>query len=266
MANDLLKHIKIEMTIVAVYRIPLTDPTIQSLMMLRITPLLRLVFIAACFLTLTATQSAKAAVLATYDLNSATGTTLPVTPVAAGYTISPMSAIGVPGTAFSNHFYFNNWNATFNPAKYLSLTVGNPAAYRLTDISFSVETSVVAPATVIVRSSADGFASDIASFSWTNDLITDVSLSLASIGTRTGNTELRFYFLTPAAGTSTGIANHQPPGPGSGTPDIGVDVTLNGNLVTATAPASIPTLSEWALIFLSSIVAMFGLARMRLRR
>lgn len=266
MANDLLKHIKIEMTIVAVYRIPLTDPTIQSLMMLRITPLLRLVFIAACFLTLTATQSAKAAVLATYDLNSATGTTLPVTPVAAGYTISPMSAIGVPGTAFSNHFYFNNWNATFNPAKYLSLTVGNPAAYRLTDISFSVETSVVAPATVIVRSSADGFASDIASFSWTNDLITDVSLSLASIGTRTGNTELRFYFLTPAAGTFTGIANHQPPGTGSGTPDIGVDVTLNGDLVTATAPASIPTLSEWALIFLSSIVAMFGLARMRLRR
>ena len=177
-----------------------------------------------------------------------------------------MSAIGVPGTAFSNHFYFNNWNATFNPAKYLSLTVGNPAAYRLTDISFSVETSVVAPATVIVRSSADGFASDIASFSWTNDLITDVSLSLASIGTRTGNTELRFYFLTPAAGTFTGIANHQPPGTGSGTPDIGVDVTLNGDLVTATAPASIPTLSEWALIFLSSIVAMFGLARMRLRR
>lgn len=232
----------------------------------RITPLLRLVFIAACFLTLAATQSAKAAVIATYDLNSAIGTTLPVTPVAAGYTISPMSAIGVPGTAFSNHFYFNNWNATLNPAKYLSLTVGNPAAYRLTDISFSVETSVVAPATVIVRSSADGFASDIASFSWTNDLITDVSLSLASIGTRTGNTELRFYFLTPAAGTSTGIANHQPPGPGSGTPDIGVDVTLNGNLVTATAPASIPTLSEWALIFLSSIVAMFGLARMRLRR
>ena len=266
MANDLLKHIIIEMTIVAVYRIPLTDPTIQSLMMRRITPLLRLVFIAACFLTLTATQSAKAAVLATYDLNSATGTTLPVTPVAAGYTISPMSAIGVPGTAFSNHFYFNNWNATFNPAKYLSLTVGNPAAYRLTDISFSVETSVVAPATVIVRSSADGFASDIASFSWTNDLITDVSLSLASIGTRTGNTELRFYFLTPAAGTFTGIANHQPPGTGSGTPDIGVDVTLNGDLVTATAPASIPTLSEWALIFLSSIVAMFGLARMRLRR
>ena len=266
MANDLLKHIKIEMTIVAVYRIPLTDPTIQSLMMLRITPLLRLVFIAACFLTLTATQSAKAAVIATYDLNSATGTTLPVTPVAAGYTISPMSAIGVTGTAFSNHFYFNNWNATLNPAKYLSLTVGNPAAYRLTDISFSVETSVVAPATVIVRSSADGFASDIASFSWTNDLITDVSLSLASIGTRTGNTELRFYFRTPAAGTFTGIANHQPPGTGSGTPDIGVDVTLNGDLVTATAPASIPTLSEWALIFLSSIVAMFGLARMRLRR
>ena len=174
-----------------------------------------------------------------------------------------MSAIGLNGAAFSNHFYFNNWNATLNPAKYLSLTVGNPAPYRLTDISFSVETSTVAPATVIVRSSADGFASDIASFSWSNDIVTDVTLSLAPIGTRTGNTELRFYFLTPAAGTDTGIANHQPPGAGAGLPDIGLDVTLNGDLVTA--PASIPTLSEWALIILSSIVAMFGLARMRFR-
>ena len=231
--------------------------------MLRTTPFLRLVFIATCFLALTATQSVKAAVLATYELDSATGTTLPVTSVATGYTISPMSAIGVSGTAFSNHFYFSNWNATLNPAKYLSLTVGNPASYRLTNISFSVETSTVAPATVIVRSSADGFASDIASFSWSNDIVTDVTLSLAPIGTRTGNTELRFYFFTPAPSTSTGIANHQPPGAGSGLPDIGVDVTLNGDLVTA--PASIPTLSEWALIILSSIVAMFGLARMRFR-
>ena len=231
--------------------------------MLRTTHFLRLVFIATCFLALTATQSVQAAVLATYELNSATGTTLPVTSVATGYTISPMSAIGVSGAAFSNHFYFSNWNATLNPAKYLSLTVGNPAAYRLTNISFSVETSTVAPATVIVRSSADGFASDIASFSWSNDLVTDVTLSLAPIGTRTGNTELRLYFVTPAPGTSTGIANHQPPGLGFGTPDIGVDVTINGDLVTA--PASIPTLSEWALIILTSIVAMFGLARMRFR-
>lgn len=231
--------------------------------MLRNTSFLRSVFIAACFLALTAAHSAKAAVLATYDLNSATGTTLPVTPVAVGYTVSSMSAIGLNGAAFSNHFYFNNWNATLNPAKYLSLTVGNPAPYRLTDISFSVETSTVAPATVIVRSSADGFASDIASFSWSNDIVTDVTLSLAPIGTRTGNTELRFYFFTPAPSTSTGIANHQPPGAGSGLPDIGVDVTLNGDLVPA--PASIPTLSEWALIILSSIVAMFGLARMRFR-
>ena len=231
--------------------------------MFKTTSFLRLVFIAACFLALTAAHSAKAAVLATYDLNSATGTTLPVTPVAVGYTVSSMSAIGLNGAAFSNHFYFNNWNATLNPAKYLSLTVGNPAPYRLTDISFSVETSTVAPATVIVRSSADGFASDIASFSWSNDIVTDVTLSLAPIGTRTGNTELRFYFFTPAPSTSTGIANHQPPGAGSGLPDIGVDVTLNGDLVPA--PASIPTLSEWALIILSSIVAMFGLARMRFR-
>jgi len=53
---------------------------------------------------------------------------------------------------------------------------------------------------------------------------------------------------------------------------VGANTGLNnphggsfGAGATSTAPASIPTLSEWALIGLSSLLAMFGMTRMRRR-
>lgn len=49
---------------------------------------------------------------------------------------------------------------------------------------------------------------------------------------------------------------------GYGTPPITVSITVRAGPVT---PASIPTLSEWGLIGLSSVLAMFGIVRM-LRR
>lgn len=42
--------------------------------------------------------------------------------------------------------------------------------------------------------------------------------------------------------------------------------SLTAAFVSAAAPASIPTLSEWGLIAMSSILAMFGIARIRRRR
>ena len=50
---------------------------------------------------------------------------------------------------------------------------------------------------------------------------------------------------------------------GYGTPPISVSISVGAGPV---APASIPTLSEWGLIGLSSLVAMFGIARMRRRQ
>lgn len=60
---------------------------------------------------------------------------------------------------------------------------------------------------------------------------------------------LEFSAAIPAAWTG---------GAGMGLDAVSLDVTG-----AAAAPASIPTLSEWALIGLSSLLAMFGLARMR---
>jgi hypothetical protein len=46
---------------------------------------------------------------------------------------------------------------------------------------------------------------------------------------------------------------------------MGLDA-VSFDVTGSAAPASIPTLSEWALIGLSSLVALFGIARMRRRQ
>ena len=63
---------------------------------------------------------------------------------------------------------------------------------------------------------------------------------------------LEFSAAIPAAWTNVA---------GMGLDAVSLDVTGS-----AAAPASIPTLSEWALIGLSSLVAMFGIARVRRRQ
>lgn len=211
----------------------------------------------------TAFTAAHAATLATYDLNAVAGSSLPTATVAPGFTVSPMTAVGLPGAPFSNHFYYPGWDTTLNPGKYLTLTVNHAGPYRLSNLSFSTESTVNAPSTVIVRSSKDGFSTNIASFTWPNDLVSDGTLNLTPIGLVNGSVELRFYFLTTGPGVAAGFANHEPPGAGAGLPDIGRDITLTGQ---SGATASVPTLSEWSLILMSSILAMIGIARMRRKR
>lgn len=211
----------------------------------------------------TAFTTASAATLATYDLRFSSGSSMPTATVAPGFSVSPMTAVGVNGSAFDNHFYFSGWDTTLNPGKYLSLTVNHAGPYRLSDLSFSTESTAFAPSTVIVRSSRNGFSADIASFTWPNDLVTDGTLNLAPIGPINGTVELRFYFLTAAPNVAAGFANHETGGAGAGLPDIGRDITLTGQ---SGATASVPTLSEWSLILMSSILAMFGIARMRRKR
>lgn len=208
--------------------------------------------------------AAMAATLASYDLNFASGSTAPSATVEPGFTVTPLTMTGASNAAFSNHFYFQSWDTTLNPAKYLTLTINSPATYRLLNIAFSVESgSIPSSASVIVRSSADGFAANIDSFAWTGELVTDGQLNLSAIGARTGATELRFYFTT-SSNFLAGFANHELPGSGGGLPDIGRDITLTG--VLSTPAASIPTLSEWGLIGLSTTLTLFAAFRMRRRQ
>lgn len=184
-----------------------------------------------------------AAVLATYDLNNANSLTSPVSTVAPGFTFSPLSATGVAGGAFSNHFYFSNWGASVDPGKYLSFSVSNSGPYALGSMTFSVESTITTPATIFVRSSIDSFASDIDSFSWASPTtdVTNGDFDFSALGTLSGVTQFRFYFTTSNSGAYYGFANHESPGAGAGFPDVGRDIVINDSNVVP-EPASLALL------------------------
>ncbi len=69
--------------------------------------------------------------------------------------------------------------------------------------------------------------------------------------------------VTATANATAGTYNVQATIVGVAAPAV---FALTNTMAVAATPASIPTLSEWGLILMSSLVAMFGLARARRRR
>lgn len=200
-----------------------------------------LMFAAAICLT---APSVQATVLATYDLNSATGTTSPVSTVDPGFSFSPLSRSGtLSGSAFSNHFYFANWGTAIDATKYLSLSVSDTTPYSLGLMTFSVESTAPTSSSVFVRSSKDGFASDIDSLVWASPgaEVTNGDFDLSALGVLSGQTELRFYFTAANSSIAVGFANHEVPGAGAGMTDIGRDIVINGSNVVP-EPASLALL------------------------
>ena len=186
-----------------------------------------------------AAPAANALTIATYDLANALTLTLPVTTVAPGFTASNMTATGVSGGAFANHFYFNGWNASPSLTKYFTITLSNPSPYSLTQMTFSAESTGTASASVQVRSSHDSFASMVDSFTWASPgtSVTNGTFNLSAIGPVTGSLTLRFHF----SGTSDtfGFANHECPNAGCGGADVGRDVVIEGNLVPEPSTAAL---------------------------
>lgn len=175
--------------------------------------------------------------IAVYDLVDASGTELPLSSSTAPFTFSSMTAVGLSSVAFSNHFYFSDWEASVNPGKYLTLTVNNPQGYTLNNMTFSVESSGSAEATISVRSSQDSFTADIDAFTWgpTGD-VTNGSFDLSSVGQVSGPLELRFYVVTTDNGSSFGFANHEAGGAGAGSDDIGRDIEIFGTMEVVAVP------------------------------
>jgi len=192
-----------------------------------------------------ASSASNAAVLATYDLAGiVSASALPLTSSAAGFSFSNLTGTNVNGTAFSNHYYSNGWGTVLDPNRYLSLTVNHAGSYSLGLMTFAVESTAGLPSFLYVRSSQDGFASNVDAFDWgsSDTLVTNGDFDLSGLGALSGLTELRFYFTAASTTIDVGFANHEAPGAGAGLPDVGRDIVINGAAV-----ADVPEPSALAL-------------------
>ena len=187
----------------------------------------------------TAFGTANAALLAAYDLTTASGTSVGATFVEPGFTASNLALVNAQNnaSAFSNHFYHNGWDTGLNTSKYYQSTLSSAGAYTLSSADFSLENTGGA-STYWLRSSVDGFATDIASGVFTNGVVTNFSADLSSLGLLTGATTFRWYISAASLGTVAGFANHTCPGAGCGLGDVGQDLAFHG-AVSVPAPATL---------------------------
>lgn len=180
---------------------------------------------------LTSSLAQAGPTIATYDLAPYTGDgTLEATSVAAGYTASAFTpSATLTNQSFDNHFYFTGWSPALDPASYLTMTLSGASPFNLEKMLFSVESTVSTASTVTVRSSQDGFASNVDSFTWSSfdTLVTDGEFDLGALGVVDGSITLRFYFTAIGPQLILGFANHEPPGSGAGLPDVGRDISFS---------------------------------------
>jgi hypothetical protein len=179
-------------------------------------------------------MAANATVMVEYDLAGASGTTLAATTVAGGVSASDLALTNADNgaSAFGNHFYHNGWDTTFNAGKYYEFTLGAGAkTYDLDTMVFSLEEIGGAASTYWLRSSQDGFAANLATGGFTGGLVTDFAVDLSVLGQMLGPISFRFYMTGDSAGESVGFANHNCPAQGCGLSDVGLDLTVTGDIV-----------------------------------
>lgn len=175
---------------------------------------------------------AVAVQIAHYDLAPASGTSLAPTSTLAPFTASALVLVNGDNTAsaFGNHFYHNNWDATLNTSKYYQNTIGaGGSAFTLSGVDFSLE-NFFGISDYFLRSSLDGFSGNIATGSFAGGLVTNFGVDLSSLGVIGSDITFRWYMT--GTGQSVGFANHEPGGAGAGLPDIGQDLRFSGQLAT----------------------------------
>lgn len=161
-----------------------------------------------------------------------------------------------------------------------------PANWTPNAQSFGCGTATVdqsaMPASVTLRT-LTGCASIGASYNLTNPVATSGTISFSWVFSANNFGQSGLYAVD---GATTVLANG--PGATAGTATVpvlagqtflyGLNGGVNANLTISNfsfvpavvappaGPASIPTLSEWGLIIMSALIAMFGIARTRRRR
>jgi len=174
---------------------------------------------------------ANAGLIVKYDILTATSApNLVGSFVGANYSASDLVVNGVTDDGgFGNHFYHLGWDDEFNSTKFYNLTLSNLNPFELSYLEFSLE-NISGSSTYWLRSSLDGFVSDISSGIFSDGLVTDFSVDLTSLTTIIAPIEFRWYI---ASSTKAGFANHQckPIGSelfdnGCNLEDVGVDLAI----------------------------------------
>lgn len=185
--------------------------------------------------------SANALLIAEYDLSSGTGgsagTTKAATTVASGFSASSLTLTNADnnvGGLSSNHFYHNGWDTTLNLAKYYEATISSANAFKFSNVLFSLEEMNGSASTYWLRSSLDGFASDIATGGFSGGLVTTFDVDLSNLGTIAAPISFRWYMTASNLSERAGFANHEPGGLGGNLSDIGVDLQFHKVPVPAT--------------------------------
>ncbi|MCB9857486.1 MAG: PEP-CTERM sorting domain-containing protein [Phycisphaerales bacterium] len=199
--------------------------------------------------TLFGAAAAHASMIVGYDIPqmaSGYSTLAPIPGGAPEVSATPMTATmgSLSNATIANHFRFNGWVPTVNASRYITttFTVDPGKLLNLSNMTYSVEDLPHSGTltTFHVRTSLDGFASDIDAFSLTMPgVVTDRTTDLSILGAVGGSIEFRFYATTLNPAITMGFANHLPGGAGGGLPDVGQNIRFNGEIVTAPEPGTI---------------------------
>jgi len=140
----------------------------------------------------------------------------PATSTAAGVTATAMTYSGalLANINIDGNYGVKNWPLAVDTSKYIEFSVTGQVAFGA--VEFSWFSFFAHPDKVEIRSSADGYATVLASATHPHDFAThNFSLNVSSIGTRSGLTTFRLYFFgvnsaTPGAyieGPNTEVPN-----------------------------------------------------------
>jgi hypothetical protein len=96
--------------------------------------------------------------------------------------VSGIGYLGVTAVTANDRYTGSNWPTSASPdlGKYFTFTLTSDAGYAIdfTSFAFSIQTSAQGPNTIVVRSSIDGFASNIATYSYTTGTTQAYTVSL----------------------------------------------------------------------------------------
>jgi hypothetical protein len=212
--------------------------------------------------------AAHAETLAQWDPVGTLDGTVPLAATTVSPNVSSASTLtGGPGVTapvglFANAVVFQDWTTGgFDATDYMAVSItGTNITYQ--SVTFSLYNNFAGSGTWEVRSSVDGYASTLASGSF-SDITFDgevFAANVSAVGTQSGTVGFRIYTYNNGGTTQRGIR-----GSGGAAPGVGLTVagTAAGGPVVASVP--VPTTQQGVLVALAAVIAALGVVLVRRR-